>query len=287
MLTFITRGCLLVGVLAQSLLVRNETLIFLHIPKAAGTSLVAVLDRQFPPESIYPVGNQAAEDLAALPEEQRRQIKLLHGHMYFGLHGVLPQPCSYITLLRDPVERVASLYQYIQGRPRHYLYDRVVKQGMTLADLLQGKNRAFDEFRDGQVRLLNDHAFANAHRDEPEVLFRAAQENLAAHFTLVGLVEQFDETLLLLRRQFGWGLPLYIKRNVTRRRPARETLDAQTLAIIQAHNQRDQLLYQSVTDGFEQLVQAQGIRSEVGRFRLLNRLYGGVYRIRHKVFGKG
>jgi hypothetical protein len=265
----------------------NETIIFLHIPKAAGTSLVAVLDGQFPPDGIYPAGNHAAEDLAALAEDQRRRLKLLHGHMYFGLHGLLPQPCIYITLLRDPVERVLSLYHYIQGRPRHYLYERVVTKGMSLGELVSSQGRVFDEFHDGQVRLLNHHAFADAQRDEPELLLKTAQENLAAYFAVVGLVEQFDEALLLLRRKFGWGLPLYIKRNVTRHRSAQEILDAETLAMIQVHNQRDQTLYQKAANQFDELVQAQDIRSEVGRFRLLNRLYGGLYRVRHKLFRKG
>ena len=92
----------------------RETLIFLHIPKTAGSTLNFILDAHYTPENsfatsqtwLHPEGS--LDGFEMLTETERARIELLNGHMGLGLHRHLPQPARYLTVLRDPVERVLS-----------------------------------------------------------------------------------------------------------------------------------------------------------------------------------
>jgi hypothetical protein len=54
--------------------------------------------------------------------------------MRFGLHKFFPQPCTYITILRDPVDRVISLYYFILRNPDNAVHNEVVSKNMSLKD---------------------------------------------------------------------------------------------------------------------------------------------------------
>ena len=91
----------------------QRALIFLHIPKTAGTTLNRIIEWQYNPLSIFtidPYGIRAtAERLQELPEERRRRLRMVRGHCYYGLHKLLPQGATYITMLRDPVKRFGAV----------------------------------------------------------------------------------------------------------------------------------------------------------------------------------
>jgi hypothetical protein len=90
-----------------------RAVLFLHIPKTAGTSLrndFAGRLRYSETLLVYPDSNVglSVEQLAVMPEYQRRQFRLVFGHCYVGLHQHFPQPSHYITILREPRSRLRS-----------------------------------------------------------------------------------------------------------------------------------------------------------------------------------
>src|SRR5258707_15443325 len=91
-------------------------LIFLHIPKTAGMTLYEIISHQFPRESIYWVaGHRNREDIQQfmeMPEDQRQQYRCMMGHTIFGIHDYFIQPVEYLTILREPVDRIISHYYY-------------------------------------------------------------------------------------------------------------------------------------------------------------------------------
>ena len=44
-------------------------------------------------------------------------MQVFKGHMPFGIHKRLPQDYTYITFLRDPIERVVSAYYFARNYP--------------------------------------------------------------------------------------------------------------------------------------------------------------------------
>jgi hypothetical protein len=257
-------------------------LIFLHIPKAAGTTLHRIIERQYPPASIYSFGADAHDSVEAfkkLSEEQRSEIRVLKGHMAFGLHSYLAQPSTYITLMRHPVERTLSYYHFILRNPAHYLHDEVTSQKMSLRQVLE--DNMTPDLDNGQARLLsgfwNDIPTGQCTDD----LLMAAKANLKDYFKVVGLAERFDESFLLMRRAFGWDYVFYSKENVTQNRPGQETHPAETVEVIEKYNRQDMALYQYAQKLFASSIKQQGplFGIEVRLFRGWKRAYG-IYQAR-------
>jgi len=88
----------------------EDALIFLHIPKTAGITFRRIVTQQYDLSAHHQIDGEHIEDSVAafkgLPETRRANVRLLTGHMPFGLHQFLPRRARYITLLRDPIERV-------------------------------------------------------------------------------------------------------------------------------------------------------------------------------------
>src|SRR5207249_2987233 len=157
-----------------------------------------ILDSQYDRGGQYKIdGEHIPESVAVfrgLPVEQRGTIKLLTGHMPFGLHAFLPGPSEYVTFLRAPVERVLSHYSFVLRQPTHYLYEKVACQKMPLRDYALGGVAA--ELDNGQTRYLAgalDLPVGQCTRKHLE----EAKRNLDTYCAVVGLVERFDESLLL------------------------------------------------------------------------------------------
>ncbi len=238
-----------------------RNLIFLHIPKAAGTTLHSILESHYPAQHTHSIYDPEVEarEFAAWPLERRAQIRLLKGHLAFGLHELLTGETTYITVLRDPVERIASHYYYARRHPTHYLYKEITERQMSLQDYATAG--LSDELDNGQVRLL-----AGLVNDEkvpvgacgPELLSQA-KHNIERHFSVTGLAERFDESLALMAIQLGWNwTPSYQKLNVT---PEKGGIDAPTREAIERANPLDCELYAWARSRFETLLEEH--RSEV------------------------
>lgn len=248
----------------------GRAVIFLHIPKSGGTTLHAIIERQYPAERIFTIdGHHVRESIAefkALPEAERRRLQVLKGHMSFGLHNWLPQPSTYITLLRDPVERTISHYYHILRSPEHTHHATIVGKNMSLHDfMLAGVSRIVDN---GQVRALcagEDVPYGACTAD----MLAQAQANIEGHFTLVGFTEQFDETLILLKRALGWKMDAYLRRNVGLNRPAAESVPAATRSLIEQINEFDFGLYHAAEKRFAATIAGLGdaFVSDLDRFQ--------------------
>jgi hypothetical protein len=252
---------------------RDETAIFCHIPKTAGTTLQRIIERQYRPKMRHYIYHHDAgvEAFKALPTARRAALRMVRGHIPFGIHQYLPGPARYFTILRQPIERIISYYYFVQREPDHYLYDYSNTPGMTLRRYLEDQvSLQTDNY---QTRLISgvwtDVGYGECDRSVLEL----AKENLAEHFAVVGLTKWFDQTLLLLQRTFGWNNIFYMRHNVTRGRPKREALPPETLDVIAAHNQLDLELYAFGAKLFRQQVQDQGpsFADAIKRFQIANR----------------
>lgn len=242
---------------------RETTAIFLHIPRTAGTTLHRIIERQYPPEEIFFIqSNDPFVDVGefkALSEEQRAGIRMLKGHMPFGLHESIPGPSTYFTILRDPIERVISLYYFILRAPQHYLYDTIMSENMSLQTLLERKIPVM--MNDGQVRMISgtwgNLGFGECNRDVLEI----AKKNLREYFAVVGIAERFDETLFLLKETFDWQNNIEYQRcNVTQNRPSKRDFSQEALHTIAQANQLDIELYKYAKEMLKEQFRRQGFR---------------------------
>ena len=235
------------------------------------------MEKQYSRETIYSIsGNRVEESIREfkqLDENARSRISVLKGHMSFGLHTYLPGPSTYITFLRDPVDRVISLYYFVLRTPQHFAHEAVTRATMSLEDFVtSGVMRQTDN---DQTRLLSGVGAEAGFGDCTRQMLSKAQENLRTFFDVVGLVERFDETLILLKRTFGWGWPFYVRRNVTKSRPYRKVPPSRVIDLISQRNHLDLELYQYARKIMQkQLQQVSGtFDREVQIFQFCNSLY--------------
>jgi FkbM family methyltransferase len=239
--------------------VRTQTLIFIHIPKAAGSTLSTIIKNQFSEDHIFQVNGTdpapSIQQLKTLDREDKRSLQCVMGHMAFGLHETLPQAATYITMLRDPVERIVSHYYYVLRSPHHYLHQKVTTENISLLDYVE-MNLTPVELDNGQTRIISGQAdFSNRTTAPPvtEAELRQAQDNLENHFSVVGLSERFDESIFLLQRVFGWNNISYERTNGTPGRPNAGDLPENVIRRIQQLNELDMALYETGKRQFERL----------------------------------
>ncbi len=253
---------------------QGQTVIFIHIPKAAGSTLRAIIQNQYKRHVMYAIDGrrvkESVEEFKILPLSHREKIRVLLGHMLFGLHEYIPRPSTYITILRDPVERVISNYYYVLRKPAHRMHDEVTSQKMTLKEYVESKINT--QLNNGQTRVIsgiNDVLFGKCTNE----MFERAKKNIENHFSVVGLTERFDETLILLQRVLAWRRPFYIMKNVTKNRPVKENISEDTLNTIEYYNKLDIALYKFAKERFEEDISRQSLfKVAVITFRYLNRL---------------
>lgn len=250
----------------------QPTIIFLHIPKTAGSTVQGLLRRYYRRNTLYVIdGVTRTEDsLIALSDEKKRGVRMIAGHIPYGLHQHLPQPATYFTLLREPVDLVLSYYHYLKGAVTHPYHKLVNAPDMTLNKFLH--MRIDNNVANVQTRLLAGKVYNEQYEECTEEDLRLAKEHMNESFAVVGLTEAFDETLLLLQRAFGWHNLYYARVNVTRQRPLRTEIPPDTYEAICQHNQYDLELYRYAVEQFNTLIHQAGepFRYEVQLFKRRN-----------------
>ncbi len=207
--------------------------------------------------------------LETMDDEARKGLRLIKGHYRFGLHESLPQPARYVTMLRDPVERVISHYAYMRETPRHPLHELARRENLA-GYVDSGASRELDN---GQVRLISGWEKRYAFGECPPQMLDEARRNIQRSFTAVGIVELFDPSLVLMKRALGWRDIRYLRRNVTRRRPRREEFSGAELAAVENRNALDLELYRWARSRLERELERPEVADEVATFTRRNRRY--------------
>jgi hypothetical protein len=238
--------------------------IFVHCPRTGGTTLRAVLERQYGRDGVREVDgytlDSEARNLAALPADSLARIGAFCGHMPVGLAELIGCPCPYITLVRDPVERIVSHYHWVLHTPSARLHDEVVARRMSLRSYVQESSGAAF-FNNGQTRLLGAPSIVSE-APATHATLDAAKRNLE-RFAVAGLTERFDESLLLMRRELGWRSHRYRPLNVSRSRPRAANLSEEDRVAIVGRNRLDVDLHDHVSRCLDERIER--LRPELDR----------------------
>jgi hypothetical protein len=234
----------------------DQLLLFLHLAKTGGMTLADIFARNFAPEDFLQVDMAEADAsgmgtwshaaveraLSRLKLSEVAQLRAVWGHYGQGIQAHLPKPCAVVTLLRDPVDRVISVY--------HYLNEVAWQSAETLEEYFFGRKHYLLAFDNCMTRALSGRPALDpaaqslaSTEDVPrlgEQDFDAAASNLD-EYLVVGTTEQFDETLLILGRDLRWSLSdlAYNRVNVTTSRPAKPDISDALREKIFAWNRYD------------------------------------------------
>lgn len=233
----------------------DTTLFFIHIPKTAGTSMRLLLERFFDEkERVYLYGGEppgiTLEAFRDLPETVKKRIRLVYGHFRFGVHEWLPQKARYITMLRDPVDRVVSLYYFYKRYPGSRHHQLIVENAYSLEDFVFCGR--FFQTDNEMVRQLSGIGRLRRVRfgECTDDLLDMAWRNIEDHFEWVFSMEEMQRSLEKLGEILGREVEDIGKENVNTTRQSLAAIDPGLLERIDAFNRLDRALYERAQHKF-------------------------------------
>lgn len=250
---------------------KQDKILFLHIPKNGGTTFHSIIERFYEKENIFTIKVvdsyfMNTGQFIKLTDSQRKDILLLKGHFNFGFHKYLFGKYKYITFLRIPSQRVLSYYNYVCSKENHRLHKQVIENRMTFMDFVRNINQ--HDLNNAQVRLISGID------DEPKFMLEKALENIEKHFSFVGLTEYYDQSLVMLKKMYNWGMPYYSTLNKTSRGNNIKDFVPEIIEEVNYLNEADNLLYDSVCRNFKSLCDKfPNFNTELIKHKLYNKLY--------------
>ena len=200
---------------------KDDILYFLHIPKAAGTSLIFTLDNYFEFDTIL-LTQQWFKLLLSMPKNFSK-YRFVRGHFGYDFFKILPKKPIYITMLRKPDDVIISHYKMLQREPPFPSRYKISKEesltDLFLRPVIHNQENPQCRWLVAEIDVLSKTKGWNPEElgkyipeDQPEFdlsnisgedILEIAKNRLL-EFAFFGLVERYEESLFLLHYNFGW-----------------------------------------------------------------------------------
>jgi hypothetical protein len=258
---------------------RPALLVFVHVPKTAGSTLRSVLNMNEPGPRSRALGNVfkggGGIDRTIVTRLRKHEgpdlagVGIVRGHFPLGIREYLPEylpkqrELRCFTFLRDPVERTLSHYYAIrdrrEGEEEAGKYaESPLPPDPTLDDALAA-GYVHDNL---QTRMLcgDPEPFGEV----TEEMLEAAKRNLSEELVFFGLTERFDESLVLAKRRLGLRAILYRSSGrVNPERPRGKDVPAELRRAAERSNRYDIELYRYGVEIFEEALGPRTLEFEV------------------------
>jgi hypothetical protein len=213
-----------------------------HVPKTAGTTLHTLLSIEFG-DRLYTdygdrvgwIGPEADEwrRLRGIPPviaaaQEEGHIRVVHGHFYASKYADAYPEADLVAFVREPAARVISNYRYLSEHP-------------------EIDHPLVSEFHDAKPKLAQWAEWPWARNLQSSILDVPLER-----FTLIGITEQFEQSLQAFDAHFGTSLSADPppRQNATQPMP----VNAGTQAKIAELNRDDVDLYRRAVARFGQHV---------------------------------
>lgn len=213
------------------------------------------------------------ERFNSLPASTRQRISLVTGHAprLTGIDEIDLLPT--ITLLRHPVDRVKSFCQHVSEGKSPHLKDVFPPHTFSLDEFLESGNGELSNFQAKNLLGQGTYSLPQGSRQD---LIGQALRVLTEHLACFGLVECFDESLIMFHHRLQWKKwPLYRKVNQSRRRRPIE-FSSRQIERIRRLNQIDLPLYHKGVEIFNKRFEelSRDLSGDLTRFRRRQQVFG-------------
>jgi len=189
------------------------------------------------------------------------KTRLISGHLaHIGLHWSVPTNVTpyYIIFLRDPYERIVSLYRYHLGKEKGPWHEELTDNAWSPEEWL--RNSSMPWCRNGQLRQLIWHEYPEVLQNDVSLTHEhlLAGKRMLEQYDYIGLVEHFEDDAHYLFGKFNlWkSAPKWI----VNASYAKTALPKQALTLLAESNQLDLSLYEFANERRQHFVRNNRLR---------------------------
>jgi hypothetical protein len=202
----------------------KEKIVFLHLPKTGGTTLHHLLLEGRSDEEICPERHNGLHTFTA---GELARYRVFSGHFDYVSTHLIPGRKALITMLRNPIDRLVSLYHFQKAHrqeviDRDGLYLARVANSHSMAEFFQLEEiRSHPSIHNAMTRMLSDRVnrlrWEKYHENRTPALVTPdlesafeALENMRAF----GLLESYEESIEWIFQSLGISVPDVIPQNM-------------------------------------------------------------------------
>ena len=219
---------------------RAPRMFFCHIPKTAGGTVKRLLSQVYPFAQMMDF--ETAPQLVHVTDAELAGARCIAGHAGAALIRRLPEDTVYVTMLRDPVERLRSLHRYFRQ-------SGAIGPDEDFATFVQAREHRMQTDNVQSWMLCHDMDLAcrrmyRERKIDDATILALAQQSLR-QFHLIGFQEQlgtFVERLAQLTGHTFGAIPGVNATQATAE-PEPEPLDDAAAAALEELTALDRLLY--------------------------------------------
>lgn len=172
----------------------QKKIVFIHIPKSSGTSARQFFIDAYGESSVAWMGYDfSRDDLIDGDPDFFNRHKVIGGHFSFKLAQKIPGEKIYIAVYRNVVDRIISLYRYIERTNHHHLHDEVTAAGLKRAIKEIPSFRA--QVSNLQIKFLSDSTSPPS--------FKNAQNNIINNGFYISSIDSVQELFDTLKRDLA------------------------------------------------------------------------------------
>lgn len=224
----------------------GDRVVFMHSPKAAGTSVSALMEKHYG-EKMFRVAPYVPDTWTSYLPKGFNQFNALSAHSSVrdDMYRMFDGSFAHLVIFREPTDRVMSAYTYMISHPSYHLHGELINRSIT--DIF--------ESGDGQGlglvnRVLQD---LSGFFDPSPAELDTAKESIEKNFSFFGFFEDLDWFVGSCHKKFNWGTDL---RHINK--TDRVMYNHSILDLIKEYNQCDIELYnyakeihnKRITEGF-------------------------------------
>lgn len=237
--------------------------IFLHIPKTGGTTIRKHIQKNFSPKeavlferqdlrfsketSKYSVYMKEARDFfESMDQKALEEIQIIYGHeVPYGIHSFFDRPCRYITVLREPISRTVSHYNFFLTR--YNKEDDIKKHQKPYPSILLVNNKvpSFTEW----VEKIYAHLTVETMSQLFQLLgymkgtHEKAIQEAANRFYFIGLTDRLDEDAAFIYDLLGIKT-YFINQNISQKHVSDSEIQ-KAMPLLKEKNKIDVQLYKA------------------------------------------
>jgi hypothetical protein len=222
--------------------------IFNHIPKTGGVSMYVLLQQLIGSTLLSPQLALNEEIDYQLDPNDFEQYKVIYGHIGVVWNDIIGPRRRWMTVLRDPVDRVLSQYYFWRNAvPRSPHIPHVnAAQTLPLEEFLRSSNyMVLQGNENAQTWFLADDLRVRYRKVPPDDALAVAKNNLSERFDFIGIAEDYaisaQRLCSLLRLPCPASIPM--ENRTPQRKPVHE-IEPETIALIRELNAMDLELYE-------------------------------------------